>query len=183
MSRVRPATVSDARAIARVHSDSWRLAYAGLLSPRYLAGLDAEDLTDSWRRRLVRLGGGGRIIVAEQADQVVGFARYAPCTGDDDLNGFAGEIEMLYVHPGAQRRGHGQALFASAASALASRPLFWLVVWVVAGNRGARVFYHRMGLRPDGARRVDRLAGERVAVVRYAGALNPLDWEPPASVT
>ncbi|HLU68986.1 MAG TPA: GNAT family N-acetyltransferase, partial [Kofleriaceae bacterium] len=100
--RVRPATVSDAGAIAAVHSESWRLTYAGLLSPRYLAALEIEDLTESWRRRLARTR-GAPIAVSEEGGQVMGFARYAPCSGDDDLVGFAGEIEMLYVHPRAQR--------------------------------------------------------------------------------
>ena len=54
-------------------------------------------------------------------------------------------------------------------------PLFWIVVWVVEVNHAARAFYRRVGLQPDGARRVDRLAGEPVPVVRYAGTLNRVD--------
>ena len=173
--RIRPARDSDADAIAAVHGESWRLTYAGVLSARYLAGLEGPQLAATWRRRL-HARGGASTLVAEEGGEVVGFARHAPCTGDADLAGFAGEIEMLYVHPRAQGRGHGQALFDHAAADLSARPLFWLVVWVVAANRPARVFYHRMGLRPDGARRTDRIDGGSVPVVRYAGALNLLSW-------
>jgi len=49
---------------------------------------------------------------------------------------------------------------------------------VVEANHAARAFYRRLGLRPDGERRDDILAGEPVAVVRYAGPLNPaIDYD------
>ncbi len=169
---VRAARPTDADAIARVHSESWRLTYAGLLSSRYLATLDEEELADTWRRRLGAPRGESSLAVAEAAGEVVGFALFGP-TGERDLeDGFAGEIQMLYVLPAGQRRGHGRALFEHAASDLAARRLFWLVVWVVEHNLAARAFYRRLGLAPDGARRTDMLGGQAVDVVRYAAPLN-----------
>jgi ribosomal protein S18 acetylase RimI-like enzyme len=172
--QVRAARPADADAIGRVHSESWRLTYAGLVSPRYLASLDQEELAEKWHRRLTAERGESALAVAEQDGRVIGFALYGPA-GDDDLeDGFAGEIQMLYVLPAGQRRGHGRALFDHASSDLAARRRFWLVVWVVENNLAARAFYRRVGLEPDGARRTDILGGDGIEVVRYAGPLNPV---------
>ncbi|HYU16362.1 MAG TPA: GNAT family N-acetyltransferase, partial [Candidatus Acidoferrum sp.] len=122
--------------------------------------------------------GDDLVLVAELGGDVVGFSLSRPCRDDPDLAGFAGEIQMLYVHPSAQRRRLGRALFERARAELSARRLFWLVVWVVEENHAARAFYRRVGLRPDGGRRTDHLAGEPVAVIRYAGPLNPVvDFE------
>ncbi len=170
---VREACPADAEAIGRVHSESWRLTYAGLVSPRYLATLDVEVLADKWRRRLRAPDGEGSLVVAEEAGEVIGFALYGP-TGESDLeDGFAGEIQMLYVLPAGQRRGHGRALYQRAVRDLAARRLYWLVVWVVEHNHAARAFYRRVGLAADGARRTDVLGGQPIEVVRYAAPLNP----------
>ena len=165
----------DAAALARVHSESWRLAYGGVLSARYLAGLDEEVLAEHWRRRLRASGERRRLLVAEEDDRVVGFSLFGPCDDDRELAGFAGEIQMLYVLPSAQRRGHGRELMERSVAAMSAAPLYWMVVWVVEVNHAARAFYRRVGLEPDGARRLDRLGGEAVPVVRYAGALNRVD--------
>ena len=169
---VRAACPADAEAIGRVHSESWRLTYAGLLSPRYLATLDVEELAEKWRRRLGDTSGGS-LAVAEEAGEVIGFALFGPASEEDLEDGFAGEIQMLYVLPANQRRGHGRALYQHAVRDLSARRLFWLVVWVVEHNHAARAFYRRLGLTADGSRRTDVLGGQPVEVVRYAGALNP----------
>ena len=173
-SHVRAARPADADAIGRVHSESWRLTYAGLVSSRYLASLDEEELAEKWRRRLAAPRGESALLVAEQDGAVIGFSLHGPAGEGDLEHGFAGEIQMLYVLPAGQRRGHGRALFEQAASDLAARNLFWLVVWVVENNLAARAFYRRVGLAPDGARRTDMFGGQAVEVVRYAGPLNPV---------
>lgn len=49
---VRDAMPSDAPAFANSQIEAWRAAYAGILDPEYLAGLDAERLTRGWTRIL-----------------------------------------------------------------------------------------------------------------------------------
>jgi ribosomal protein S18 acetylase RimI-like enzyme len=171
---VRAARPADADAIGRVHSESWRLTYAGLVSPRYLATLDVEVLAAKWRHRLGAPRDGGSLVVAEEAGEVVGFALFGPAGESDLEDGFAGEIQMLYVLPAGQRHGHGRALVQHAVRELSARRLFWLIVWVVEHNHAARAFYRRLGLTADGARRTDLLGGQPVEVVRYAAPLNPV---------
>ncbi|MEM9491217.1 MAG: GNAT family N-acetyltransferase, partial [Myxococcota bacterium] len=77
------------------------------------------------------------------------------------------------VHPQHVGLGVGRALYDRAVVALSEIPFYWLVIWVVKGNRSARRFYEQCGLRTDNAHRIDRFAGQQVPVIRYAAPLNP----------
>ncbi len=164
--RIRRARRDDARAIARVHVASWRAAYRGLLPQSYLDRMSTTALAQRWRDREA-------VWVAEVDGKVVGFSLLGPCRHDAALAGFAGEVTMLYVHADYTGDGFGQALLELSLDELARQQYFWVVVWVVEGNRAARSFYERRGLRLDGARRDDEFDGTRVPVVRYAAPLNP----------
>lgn len=48
--RIRRAIGDNAPAIARVHVDGWRAAYAGLMPVEMLAGLSVEERALRWRR-------------------------------------------------------------------------------------------------------------------------------------
>jgi ribosomal protein S18 acetylase RimI-like enzyme len=168
----------DARGIARVHVASWRATYDGLLPDAYLSRLTVPALATSWGRKLSRQGDLRGVWVAERRRRVIGFVEVGACIDDDSLAGFAGEVFMLYVHPEHVGRGVGRALLSRALEALAASPYYWVVIWVVEGNRRARRFYRHLGLRADGATRVDRFAGQPVSVVRHAGPLNPV-WTIP----
>ena len=69
---LRRAKPADAAAIARVHVETWRAAYAGLVPDAYLVGMTEACQTASWRRTLNQ--GGGANLVAEAPDgPLVGF--------------------------------------------------------------------------------------------------------------
>jgi hypothetical protein len=46
---IREATMTDVAAIARVHVESWRTTYKGLLPDDYLANLTYEQREPRWR--------------------------------------------------------------------------------------------------------------------------------------
>ena len=48
--KVRRARVEDAAEIARVHVDSWRTTYAGLVPADHLASLSYERFEQNWLR-------------------------------------------------------------------------------------------------------------------------------------
>lgn len=180
---IRPAQhASDARAIAQIHVTGWQTAYHDLLPARYLASLDAAEAGPRWLQRVqtqARLRPPAcDLWVIEEQGAVAGFMLLGPCRDGDDMAGFAGEVLMLYVHPKRLGAGLGGKLLAHAFDLLAERGYYWVVVWVLEGNRRAQQFYQRMGLRRDGARRWDLFDGRRVPVVRFARALNPvLDFD------
>jgi ribosomal protein S18 acetylase RimI-like enzyme len=141
ISVVRPADVEDAAAIARVHIDTWRTAYRGLLPDDFLAALDGAGYEDRWRRTLA--GGPGRVYVAEDGRQVVGFASGGPERAGEE--GFSGELYAIYVLQESQGRGHGRRLVQAVARGLRESELPNMIVWVLGDNHQARHFYERLG--------------------------------------
>jgi ribosomal protein S18 acetylase RimI-like enzyme len=178
MTLIRPATLTDAQDIARIHADSWRSAYRGLLPQHYLDAMSPFTLRVRWERRLrwndsrpAERDADAWVIEREQ--RVLGFFVLEPVMDDEELAGFAGEVSMLYVDPEHTRQGLGRALLDRAQHLLADREYYWLIIWVLDKNQPARAFYEHAGLRLDGAQRQDRFVNQRVEVVRYAKPLNP----------
>jgi GNAT superfamily N-acetyltransferase len=170
---IRRARPADASAIARIHAESWRETYEEVLPESYLDRLGSPRLEARWRERLMVPGECARLRIAEEGGRVIGFAQLGPANGDPAIAGFAGEVSMLYVTPGATGRGVGTLLLERTFEVLADHGFHWVVIWVVSRNLRARDFYERHGMQPDGAARWDRFDGHGVFVVRLAKPLNP----------
>src|SRR5260221_11439490 len=54
MNRVRPATVIDAAAIARIDAECWRSTYAGVLPDKLLLGLSESERKRVWSSYIAR---------------------------------------------------------------------------------------------------------------------------------
>jgi ribosomal protein S18 acetylase RimI-like enzyme len=138
---IRPALPVDAAEIARVHVDSWRTSYRGLLADDFLESLSEAGYTERWRR--VIGDGMSRVFVVEEPDGIVGFA-----TGGRERageSGFEGELYAIYIVAGSQRLGHGRELVRAMAAALRDIGLSDMIVWVLRDNVPAREFYERLG--------------------------------------
>ena len=92
--RVRAAVERDAEAVARVHVESWRSTYRGLVPDDYLAGLSVERRADVWRRLIAEAGADRGVLVLEDDGDVIGFCHYGP-SRDDDVAG-TGEVTSIY---------------------------------------------------------------------------------------
>jgi GNAT superfamily N-acetyltransferase len=136
---IRRARTIDAAALARVQVDSWREAYPGLVPQSYLDSLSYEAHERHWRRRL---GNRGWAFLAVYAGQIVGIASGGRCRS---LEGFAGELFVLYLLRSYQGQGIGRALFDAVHHELALRGYGDLLVWVLANNAPARGFYEHLG--------------------------------------
>jgi ribosomal protein S18 acetylase RimI-like enzyme len=165
---VRPATSADAERIARVHVDSWRAGYRGLLAEELLAQLSVAERELMWRRRLTGEDEqhiGRRVDVAVARGVVVGFVVTGPTLGEDKAPTQdkaatqSGEIYAIYVHPDHWSAGVGQALVRSAVDHLAAIGATQAQLWVLASNARARRFYELAGWTCDGTTRTTRLAG------------------------
>lgn len=79
MTTVRLAVPDDALAIARVHVDSWRSTYAGIVPQDFLDGLSYERRAEVWRRSLTNPESQSVMVVAEdETGRIIGFAVGGP---------------------------------------------------------------------------------------------------------
>ena len=162
--RIRAARPEDGGGIARVHVESWRTTYQGLVPEEYLAGLSIEQRREAWRRRLEVVDGPGFAVVAEEEDgEIVGFAAGGP--ERDGTHGFAGELYAIYLLQGRQGRGIGQMLFDAVVAGLMARGTRDMMLWVVEENP-SRGFYDRMGGQVF-ARKLDTIGGAALFEVAY----------------
>jgi GNAT superfamily N-acetyltransferase len=162
---VRRARIEDAAAIARVHVDSWRSTYAGMLPEKMLLRLSSAAHEQRWWRHVLgRFRGRHYVYVVEDPkDGVVGFASGGRTRGRG-LD-YGGEIYALYLLDEYHGQGLGRALFRRLATRLMRECGSTLLVWVLSTNP-SRFFYEAMGGARAGTR-VDRMGGAEVAEIAY----------------
>ena len=155
---IRQATAADARAVALVHLETWRVAYAHAFPREALDDMSAERVearTEMHRR--------APPLVAEQEGEIVGFVSVG--SGLDPATD--GELYAIYVHPDHWGEGHGRDLIAAGEQRLRELGHEQAVLWVLEDNPRARRFYEAAGWTFDGSRRPIELLGVHVIEVRY----------------
>ncbi len=170
--KVRPARPTDAPAIARAHIRSWQAAYRGLLPDEMLDGLDShiERRTQRWEDILAH--DLDHVLVAEQLDEVVGFAHVSRCRDEDHgLLHHVGEIPAIYLMKEAWGLGLGRSLMAGAERLLVEARFDRACLWVLEGNARARRFYEAAGWSADGAEKSETMPGASLHEVRYVKPL------------
>ena len=172
--RIRLATIDDAPVLARVHVDSWRSAYRGLVPDSYLDALDYDRRTEDFRKWLG--GGEAETYVVEQNGEIAGLLTLGAARKSDAEAEPIGEIWGIYVRPEHWRKGLGSALCRHAETRLRDRGCRRVALSVFAQNQRARRFYEAMGFRTDGASRTANF-GVPLEVVRYRKELQAA--EPP----
>lgn len=169
---IRRAIPDDSFALARVHVDSWRSAYRGLVPDAHLEKLDYARRADRFRQSFT--ADSPETYVAEQDGTITGFLTLGDCRDQDVDHKSTGEIWGIYLAPEYWHRGIGRSLCQWAEACLASRGYSAVVLWVFTDNDRARKFYEAMGFVPDGMTRVLNL-GKELGVMRYRKKLGPAE--------
>jgi len=146
---VRRPDVSDVSALARVHVETWRETYRGLMrdevldDPGFVARRErfwVAVLTDE------RFCDG--IAVAERDDEIVGVALAGPST--EDTGAWTSQLYVLYTYAAVHGSGAGSALLEAVLDLRSSA-----VLWVADPNPRAQAFYRKHGFAPDGTSKVE----------------------------
>ncbi len=151
--KVRPATISDANAIAEIHVATWRDGYRGQIPDAILDALDLSQRADFWRGVLST---EHSIFVAVHDTTLVGFCSLIASRDGDAAPGTVAEIAALYVLPPRWRRGVARALCSHAFAASAMAGYSSITLWVLASNRPAIDFYTAVGFVHDGVTKSER---------------------------
>ena len=144
---LRRATLSDAAAIAELHTANWRRFYRGALSAAYLDDGIVAERNALWTSRLSAQRREQLIIVAESDSALLGFS----CAFLDEDPIWGSLLDNLHVAQQHHGRGIGKALLDATRSWLRDehgRDLMYL--WVLRDNARARAFYEAQGGRVEG---------------------------------
>jgi ribosomal protein S18 acetylase RimI-like enzyme len=137
---IRPAQPEDARDIARLDVETWRSAYAGVLSSAYLVGLSERRREAGWRSVIRHEPRDVRVAI-DADNEILGFGSCGANRGD---RLFAGEVFTLYVAPDWQNRGIGRRLLIALFRRLVASGRDSAIIWVLRDNP-SRFFYQRLG--------------------------------------
>ena len=163
--QIRFAVSSDCQAIAELHVASWRHAYRGALSDEFLAGDIVSDRNALWESRFSRPQPNQCVIVAEDDNQLAGFA----CAYVDDDAQWGSLLDNIHVKQSNHRAGVGTALLrAVTAHCAAVSPQSGLYLWVLQSNVVAQKFYLRHGASNVGVDIWSAPGGTKVPRYRFA---------------
>lgn len=161
LENIRPATTNDADAIATIHVEGWRAAYADILPEDFLAQLSVPKRAEFWKQEIVAETRFVRVAVHNGA--VLGWVSGGSSRDPDAKDAL--EIFALYVAPGAWRRGLGRRLMHAALEEFA-RPNTPTTLWVLEKNTSAQRFYHTLGFVADGATKEISIGGAALQEIR-----------------
>lgn len=169
---IRPAGREDAEAIARLHAESWRIAYRGIFRDEFLDGDVFADRSAVWRRRLSAPEKNQLVLVAEAQGELCGFV----CAYGNEDSEYGTFIDNLHVRADRKRSGIGKRLMQ--AVAIWSRqnyPDSGIYLSVLEPNIPARRFYEALGATNAESRLWEPPGGGEVVDLRYT-------WSAPDSL-
>lgn len=141
---IREATQSDVPAISKVHVDTWRTTYRGIVPDEHLANLSYERRANGWHQILNRAPEDGNFtyIAEDESGEIVGFANGGVERTGDPL--YRGELTAIYIRQSYQGKGIGRCLTQSVAERLGQLGINSMLVWVLVDNPACQ-FYAALG--------------------------------------
>ncbi|MEK4425348.1 GNAT family N-acetyltransferase [Solibacillus sp. FSL K6-1523] len=138
---IRKATMQDAQGIAKVHVDSWRTTYKGILPSSFLDNLSYVKREELWRNNIAVEK--NVVLVAEnEKGEIVGFADGA--TRETNLVPNASDLTTIYLLEQYQGRGIGKKLLKEMMLSFKERQFQTIYVDVLADNK-TRYYYEYYG--------------------------------------
>ena len=138
---VREARLEDVGAIARVHVNTWRTTYRGIIPEDYLANLSYERREKNWVQ-ILKNSDVFLYVAVDKSEEIVGFA----CGGKERTGDsiYRGELQAIYILEAYQGQGIGRRLTLAIVERLAMLEIHSMLVWVLTANPACK-FYQAMG--------------------------------------
>ncbi|MGM0836330.1 MAG: N-acetyltransferase family protein [Bacillota bacterium] len=142
--KIRLAKKGDEASIAKVHVDSWKTTYRGIVDDSYLESLTYDNRQKMWERAIEAGYEKGCLFVAEVDGDIVGFASAGPeRTKKYEVDG---ELYAIYILQNYQKKGIGKALFSKVREFIIEKGNKSMLLWVLTDNP-SRSFY--LSLHPE----------------------------------
>jgi L-amino acid N-acyltransferase YncA len=166
MMQIRFADPEDARAVAEIHVEAWRAAYAGILPAAFLAALTVLSRQVLWEQVLAEKQGDLQVAMA--GDRMLGWIHIGPCR-EAGAAAEDAEIRAFYVSLAAWSKGIGRELWVSARTHLLQQGHHQCHLWVLTQNARAIDFYKAAGFEWDKApAKTMALGGSKVGELRFS---------------
>ncbi|MED3802659.1 GNAT family N-acetyltransferase [Lysinibacillus xylanilyticus] len=138
---IRKANSQDAQDIAKVHVDSWRTTYKGILPDDFLNNLTYEQRTELWKKNIS--DATNYVLVAEnEQNEIIGFATGATRKTNSVPN--ATDLTSIYLLEEYQGIGIGKQLLTEIFAYFKLKGYEKVFVEVLAENK-TRNFYEYYG--------------------------------------
>ena len=141
---LREANLNDLSNIAKLHTQSWRENYSGVLSAEYLNEDVVSDRNKVWTERLTTPSANQYVLIAENNDDFCGFV----CVFGAKHSKYGSIVDNLHVNSKIKGQGIGTKLLISAAKwAVTNYKDHELYLEVLENNKSAIGFYESLGGR------------------------------------
>lgn len=134
---IRKANFKDAQAIAKVHVDTWRTTYEGIIPTEFLNKLDYSERKNSWENNIMRTE-NVVFVVENEEGQIIGFADTSRRENNLELN--STDLTSLYLLEAYQGKGIGKLLMKTLFEHYKNQGYDKIYVDVLADNN-TRYFY------------------------------------------
>ncbi|WP_010199774.1 GNAT family N-acetyltransferase [Bacillus sp. m3-13] len=159
--KIRKATLSDTKGIAKVHVESWKTTYANIVPEEYLNNLTYESREQIW---INSIPNGGVYVAENNEGEIVGFSSGGK-ERSGKYDGYDGELYAIYILKDYQGQGIGKALVQPIIEELIGMGLNYMLVLVLKDNASC-LFYEALG-----GKKIDELevqiAGKKLTEVVY----------------
>ena len=139
----REATVADALAVAKVHVQSWRESFAGIVPQTFLDKMSVENRARAFETSFA-FDSYKMFVVETQENYIVGFADFGKIR--DNQSKFEAELYAIYLLSDVQRKGIGGKLFDLGVKYLVANNMNSLSLTALEASPYKR-FYEKMGGR------------------------------------
>ncbi|WP_179392727.1 GNAT family N-acetyltransferase [Sporosarcina sp. JAI121] len=158
---IRKAEIEDAGGIAKVHVDSWRTTYKGIVPDDFLESLSYENRELIWKKGINE----NNVYIAENKNgQVIGFS-----TGGIERTGkyeaYTGELYAIYILKEYQGKGIGRLLVKSVVDDIKNKNLNSMLIWAIEENPACR-FYEALGGKKIDTEEIE-IGGKNLSEVAY----------------
>jgi ribosomal protein S18 acetylase RimI-like enzyme len=138
-------TLDDCSEVARIHTESWRFAYRGIIDQAFLNQIDVNKREENWRRGIEANDPNIIRLVVVDNNAVLGFAVGGENRTKDLAPQAEAELWAIYTDPNQMRSGTGSKLLQAFSQHLHSLNLKSFCVWALEDNHIARNFYQKNG--------------------------------------
>jgi len=160
---IRYATTEDAKALGYIHSQSWKVAYKGIIPDNVLDNITEEKREKYFLKALSENREEDALIFKNNVP--VGLTCIGRCR-DEDKDSSYGEIWGIYILPTYWNQGIGIELMNWGMGQLKIKGYSKATLWVLEENYNARKFYEKVGFCHDHTVKEINI-GKKLNEIRY----------------